>query len=67
MFSTYRVTWQIDIYASSARAAAERAQAIQRDPQSIATIFEVHEMEGSKVVNTKKVDLLKSNARRYKE
>lgn len=39
----YRVTWTIDIVAESPREAAQQAQAIQRDADSIATVFEVIE------------------------
>lgn len=37
----YRVEWSIDILAGSPRKAAEQALAIQRDPESIATVFDV--------------------------
>ena len=37
----YRVSWEIDIEADSAEAAAREALAIQRKPDSIATVFEV--------------------------
>jgi hypothetical protein len=37
----YFVTWSIDIEAESAGEAAAKALAIQRDPDSIATIFQV--------------------------
>lgn len=40
---TYRVIWRIDIQAESAVAAAERAREVQRDPESIASLFEVIE------------------------
>jgi hypothetical protein len=40
---TYRVIWRIDIQAESAVAAAEQARAVQRDPGSIALLFEVIE------------------------
>lgn len=40
----YRVTWVIDLYAGSPREAAELALEIQRDPVSIATIFDVQEL-----------------------
>ena len=39
--ATYRVTWEIDLEANSPREAAEQAQEIQRDPNSIATVFAV--------------------------
>lgn len=37
----YRVTWEMDIDADSPREAAEKALAVQRNPESIATIFTV--------------------------
>ena len=37
----FRVSWVIDIEADSAEAAAREALRIQRDPQSIATVFTV--------------------------
>lgn len=40
---TYRVIWRIDIQAESAVAAAEQAREVQRDPGSIASLFEVIE------------------------
>ena len=39
----YRVIWRIDVEAESAVAAAERAREVQRDPESIASLFEVIE------------------------
>lgn len=36
-----RVRWEIDIEARTAREAARRALGIQRDPESIATVFDV--------------------------
>jgi hypothetical protein len=41
----YRVVWEIDIEADSPLAAAKEALAIQRDPQSIATVFLVNDEE----------------------
>jgi hypothetical protein len=38
---SYRVTWEIDVDASSPRDAAEQALAIHRDPFSTATVFTV--------------------------
>jgi len=38
---TYRVTWEIDIEAEYAEQAARKALAIQRDAESIATVFTV--------------------------
>lgn len=42
----YYVEWRIDIAATSPREAAEYALAIQRDPDSIATVFHVFTPEG---------------------
>lgn len=39
--SEYRVTWVIDLSATSVLDAAERALIVQRDPTSIATVFTV--------------------------
>jgi len=39
--SEFTVTWIIDIEADSALEAAQKAQEIQRDPDSIATVFSV--------------------------
>jgi hypothetical protein len=43
----YRVTWTIDTEAESEREAAEYALNVQRDPESIATVFDVYNDEGS--------------------
>ena len=40
---TYLVTWDIEVDALTARGAAEEALRIHRDPESIATIFQVIE------------------------
>jgi hypothetical protein len=42
----YRVVWEIDISADSPREAAEKALAIQRDPNSTATVFDVTDEGG---------------------
>lgn len=39
--TTYRVVWEIDIEADDPRTAAREALRIQRDPRSIATVFNV--------------------------
>jgi hypothetical protein len=39
--TTYRVTWEIDIEAKSAKEAAKQALFVQRDPYSTATVFDV--------------------------
>lgn len=38
---SYLVSWHINLWATSPKDAAEQALAIQRDPNSIATEFEV--------------------------
>jgi len=43
----YQVTWTIDIEADSPTQAAVEAQRIQRDPESIATVFTVKQGDGS--------------------
>lgn len=40
MTSEYRVVWEIDIDADSPEEAAQKALHIQRNPGSIATVFE---------------------------
>jgi hypothetical protein len=39
----YRLRWEIDVDAENAQEAARRALEIQRDPRSIATVFDVAE------------------------
>lgn len=50
----YLVTWTIDIEATSPKKAAEKALAIQRNPSSIATVFDVCEHQTDK---TETIDL----------
>lgn len=45
----YLVSWTIDFWANSADEAAEEALRIQRDPNSIATVFRVRDMENNNV------------------
>ena len=45
---TYRVIWEIDLDADSQREAAEKALAIHRNPESIATVFDVVDKTGRK-------------------
>ena len=52
----YHVTWEIDLAADSPREAAREALAIQRDPGSIATVFDVTDAAG----RTDRVDLEES-------
>lgn len=49
----YRVVWEIDIDAESFKDAAQKALAIQRDPESIATCFVITDEGG----NRRDVDL----------
>jgi len=44
MTKTYVVTWEMDIEAETPEAAAAKALEIHRDPESIATMFDVHDM-----------------------
>lgn len=39
--SVYRVTWEIEVEAVSPESAARKALEIQRDTESIATVFDV--------------------------
>ena len=42
---TYHVSWEIEVDATSPRAAAEQVQGIQRDPASTANVFMVKEFD----------------------
>lgn len=56
----YRVGWYIDVQADSHETAARKALAIQRNPESIATVFEVQRREvapGAAVLAPVSVDL----------
>ena len=46
MRQQYRVRWEIDLEAASAHDAARQALALQRDPRSVATVFEVMDAAG---------------------
>lgn len=52
----YRVVWTLDVEAESPLAAAREALAIQRDPEGIATVFDVYDDTGDDGV---RVDLVK--------
>lgn len=41
--NSYRVKWEIDVEADTPEEAARKALAIQRNPESIATVFDVEE------------------------
>jgi hypothetical protein len=53
----YHVNWEIELSADSPREAAAKALAIQRDPDSIATVFEVRDESG----HTERIDLDQSD------
>lgn len=53
---TYRVVWEIDIEACAPIEAAKKALQIQRDPNSIATVFDVGERK-QHVSEYMKIDL----------
>lgn len=50
----YRLVWEIDICATSPKAAAKKALKYQRDPDSTATVFDVFNEKGK----VTRVDLL---------
>jgi hypothetical protein len=49
----YHVIWEIDLDADSPQEAAKKARAIHRDPDSLATVFDVTDEAG----HTERVDL----------
>lgn len=50
-----RVVWEIDVEADSAQEAADKALAIQRNPDSCATVFDVKDRDG-KIVRVDAAD-----------
>jgi hypothetical protein len=48
----FRVTWEIDILASSHKQAALQALKIQRDPESTETVFKVAKWSGRMMAKT---------------
>jgi len=48
MEQEYKVTWVIELSASSPLEAARKALATQRDPQSLAVVFEVQAVPSTK-------------------
>lgn len=54
MSTTYRVEWSMEIDADSPEEAARKALAIHRDPESVATVFDVYDEAGE----VARVDLL---------
>lgn len=52
----YLVTWAIDIYAESPEEAAREALRIQRDPDNIATVFEIRLGDESTTVDLAALD-----------
>lgn len=57
----YRVKWEIDIEADSPRQAAVKALKIQRDRNSIATVFEVN---GERIDLSETMDMAPAEGRR---
>ncbi len=51
---TYSIKWEIEIDAETPEEAARKALEIQRDPASLATVFDAYDEEG----NCTRVDLL---------
>ena len=49
MTGNYYVTWSIELEATSPKVAAEMALEIQRDPESVATVFMVSDENGAAV------------------
>lgn len=56
METQYLVTWHCEIYATSPREAAEKALYIHRNPESIATVFEVR-MNDQDLDEAERIDL----------
>lgn len=48
--NSYRVEWTMDIEADSPEEAARKALAVQRNPESIATVFDVQADDGGDAV-----------------
>ena len=49
--NAYRVSWFIDVEAQTPMDAAREALAMQRDPESIATVFTVQDLSGAVCVD----------------
>ena len=64
MTKLHRVTWEIDLDAASPRAATEKALEIQRDSESIATVFSIRETKSEIPLDDEVIDLSKSRKRR---
>lgn len=58
--SMFRVAWHIDIEAETPYEAARKALAIQRDPESIASCFQVRERAGKR--RALHIDLMEEDA-----
>jgi len=50
MAERYRVQWEIDLEADSPEEAAREALRIQRNPESIATVYEIFNDEGAHIM-----------------
>ena len=53
---TFKVTWTIEIDAENPQQAAEKALALHRDPNSIATVFEVSDGKDTYTVDPEDCD-----------
>jgi hypothetical protein len=61
--TNYSVQWEIEIKASSPEEAAREALRIQRDPESLATVFDVYHEEPTGRVELNRIDLAETNER----
>lgn len=52
----YRIEWSIELHADSHEDAARRALAIQRDPESMATVFHVTDGDEIRVIDITLID-----------
>ena len=62
----YLVVWQIDITARDHKEAAEIALDIQRDPGSLATVFDVYEQGAAGTFLGRRIDLMDENEKPVK-
>ena len=59
-----RVRWEIDLDARTAKEAARKALRIQRDPESIATVFEVRTKRKKFIVDLSGVERVRMRSSR---
>ena len=58
----FKVTWEIDLVAETPEDAARQALAIQRDPKSLATVFDV--IDNYTMQEPERIDLIKIDQER---